>query len=192
LTDDPLTRLRTWLDEARDAGVAMPEAATLATATADGTPSARTVSVKVIDDRGLAFGTALTGRKAAELAENPRAALTFWWEPVGRQVRVEGVVERAPREEAERVWAARGRENRIATLVSRQGEPLVDRNDLERAYERADAQHGADVPCPEDWGVYRVIPRSVEFWQDDDRRLVARERHSVAADGVWSRQLLQP
>lgn len=188
----PLERLRAWLEEARTRGVRMPEAATLATATPDGAPSARTVSIKRVDRQSLAFGTALDGRKSAELAANPRAALTFWWEASGRQVRVEGRVEAAGREESERVWSERGRANRLATLVSRQGELLTDRGDLELAYERADAEYGDHIPRPDDWGVYRVIPDTIEFWQEDGRRLITRERHTRRANGRWSCELLQP
>lgn len=188
----PLDRLRTWLDEARAAGVRMPEAATLSTSTRDGGPSARTVSVKRIDERGLAFGTALDSRKVAELEANPRAALTFWWESAGRQVRVEGTTEAASRAETEQIWAERGRQNRLATLVSRQGEVLDDRRDLELAYARADTEHGDEVPCPDDWGALRVVPEMVEFWEEDERRLVVRELYALAEDGSWSRELLQP
>lgn len=190
--DAPLDRLRAWLEEASAGGVRMPEAATLSTSTPAGAPSARTVSVKRVDERGLAFGTALGSRKAAELAANPRAAMTFWWESAGRQVRVEGRVEAAGREEAEQVWSERGRENRLATLVSRQGEVLTDRRELELAYDLADAEYGDDVPCPDDWGVFRVVPDMVEMWQEDARRLVVRERYRLGADGRWSCDLLQP
>ncbi len=170
----------------------MPEAATLATATRDGAPGARTVSIKRVDQDGLAFGTTLDGRKAAELATNPRAALTFWWEALGRQVRVEGRVVQAAREEAELLWSERGRSNRLATLVSRQGEVLADRRELERAYDRADSEQGDDPPCPTNWGAYRIVPETIEFWHEDRRRLIVRERHTRGADGRWLTELLQP
>jgi pyridoxamine-phosphate oxidase len=189
---DPLDRLRAWLEDARVSGVRMPEAATLATATRDGEPSARTVSIKRVDRNGLAFGSATDGRKAAELGANPRAAVTFWWEVLGRQVRVEGRVDATRREEAERVWSERGRSNRLAALVSRQGEVLADRRELELAYERADLEHGDDPPCPDSWGVYRIIPATVEFWLQDSRRLITRERYTRRADGSWICELLYP
>jgi pyridoxamine 5'-phosphate oxidase len=187
----PLDVLRTWLAEAREAGVRMPEAATLSTASAAGVPSARTVSVKRVDEHGLAFGTSLRGRKAAELEANPHAALTFWWEPAGRQVRAEGRVEETSREEAEEVWSERGRANRLAAIVSRQGEILGGRRDLEEAYEKADAAHGEDIPCPPDWGVYRLVPGAVEFWREDERRLIERELYTREGEG-WTRVPLQP
>jgi pyridoxamine 5'-phosphate oxidase len=191
MREHPADRLRAWLAEARASGVRMPEAATLSTASGAGVPSARTVSVKRVDERGLAFGTSLGGRKAAELGANPHAALTFWWEAAGRQVRAEGRVEAASRAEAEKVWAERGRANRLAAIVSRQGKTLDDRRDLEAAYERADAEHGDEIPCPLDWGVYRLVPGAVEFWQEDERRLIERELFTREGDG-WTRVLLQP
>ncbi len=189
----PADLLRVWLTEAREAGVRMPEAATLSTASAAGVPSARAVSVKRIDERGLAFGSSLRSRKAAELSVNPRGALTFWWEPAGRQVRAEGRMEEASREEAEEVWSERGRANRLAAIVSRQGEVLGDRRDLEFAYEQAEAEHGEEIPCPSDWGVYRLVPEAVEFWQEDERRLIERELFTRADGGEgWTRVLLYP
>lgn len=193
MTSHPSDLLQAWLAEAREAGVRMPEAATLSTASAAGEPSARTVSVKRVDERGLAFGSSLRSRKASELGENPRAALTFWWEPAGRQVRAEGRVAVASREEAEAIWSERGRANRLAALASRQGEVLLDRRDLESAYEEADAAHGEEIPCPPDWGVYRLIPNAVEFWQEDDRRLIERELFTRAEAGEsWKRVMLYP
>lgn len=188
---DPIERLSAWLEDARASGLDQPEAATLSTASAGGVPAARTVSVKRVERRGLAFGTTLTGRKAAELAANPRAALTFWWEAIGRQVRVEGRVEALPRDEVEALWAERGRANRLATVISRQGEPLASREELEAAYDEADAAYGDEIPCPHDWGAFRVVPETVELWQQDDRRLIVRERFTRAGDG-WRSTLLQP
>lgn len=189
---DPLDKLRTWLEEARVSGVRMPEAATLATATREGVPSARTVSIKRVDQSGLAFGTALGGRKSAELDVNPRAALTFWWEVLGRQVRVEGRIVAAGRDEAELLWSERGRSNRLATLVSRQGEVLAERRELELAYDRADSEEGDDPSCPSNWGVYRIVPETIEFWLEDRRRLIVRERHTRQAHGRWLCELLYP
>lgn len=193
MTSPPSDLLQAWLAEAREAGVRMPEAATLSTASANGVPSARTVSVKRVEERGLAFGTSLHGRKAAELMANPHGALTFWWEAAGRQVRAEGRVEEASRQEAEEIWSERGRANRLAALVSRQGEVLGDRRDLESAYAEADAAHSEEIACPPDWGVFRLVPEAVEFWQEDDQRLIERELFTRTGDGLsWKRTMLYP
>jgi pyridoxamine-phosphate oxidase len=190
---EPLARLAGWLADARMAGLAMPEAATLATASRDGTPSARTVSVKRLDESGVVFGTSLASRKSAELDANPRAALVFWWEPTGRQARVEGRVELVSRAEAEAIWEERARANRIATIVSRQGAPLEDRAVLRAAFAEAVRRYGdGPIPCPEDWGAYRVLPDLVELWEQDEDRLVWREEFRRVADGAWVRTLLQP
>jgi len=190
---DPVERLRAWMDQARAAGLRMPEAATLSTVAGDGGPSARTVSVKRVDDAGLVFGTSLTGRKSDELRREPRAALTFWWEVAGRQVRVNGRVEDVPRAQAEQIWNERGRANRLVTVVSRQGQPLASRAALEDAFAQAAARFGdGPIPCPPDWGAYRLVPAAIEFWQEDEHRLIERELFTRRADGGWEATLLQP
>jgi len=190
---DPVARLRAWMEQARAAGLRMPEAATLSTVAGDGGPSARTVSVKRVGDAGLVFGTSLTGRKSDELRCDPRAALTFWWEVAGRQVRVEGRVQEVARAEAEQIWNERGRANRLATLASRQGQPLASRAALEDAFAQVAARFGdGPIPCPPDWGAFRLVATAIEFWEEDERRLIARELFTRGAGGDWEATLLQP
>jgi pyridoxamine 5'-phosphate oxidase len=178
---------------ARAGGVRMPAAATLSTVTLEGGPAARMVSVKRVDAHGLLVGTSLASRKSAELRAQPRAALTFWWEPLGRQVRAEGRVEPVAREEAKALWDERGRANRLVTLISQQGRPLASRRALEEAFARGSERFGdGPIPCPHDWGAFRVVPDAIEFWQEDERRLIERELFVRGPRGEWESTLLQP
>src|SRR5712692_8641720 len=122
LDADPIRQFQAWFEEARAEGVPLPEACTVATASADGRPSARMVLLKDVDERGFVFATNYESRKGGELAENPRAALLFYWHPLGRQVRVEGLVERVSPEESDAIFLARPRASRISALASRQSE----------------------------------------------------------------------
>jgi pyridoxamine 5'-phosphate oxidase len=190
LDQDPLRQFERWFDEAR-AAVPVPEATTLATASAQARPSARTVLLKGADERGFAFYTSYESRKGRELAENPWAALLFHWAPLGRQVRVEGVVERVPREESEAYFGTRPLGSRLAALASPQSRPLADRAELDRRYEAAAAAHGEDVPLPPHWGGFRLLPDAYEFWQHGDDRLHDRIRYERVGGG-WRRTRLGP
>ena len=143
LDPDPLRQFRRWFEEARDAGLEFPEAMALATATADGRPSVRMVLLKEADERGFAFFTNYESRKGGELEANPRAALLFHWQPLGRQVRVEGHVERVPAEESEAYFRTRPLGSRLAAWASPQSRPLTDRGELERLYAEAAARFPA-------------------------------------------------
>jgi pyridoxamine 5'-phosphate oxidase len=191
LDSDPLRQFRRWFEDAGRAGVAMPEAMTLATASAAGRPSARMVLLKAADERGLAFYTNLESRKARELGENPHAALLFHWQPLGRQVRVEGRVERVPADEAEAYFRTRPLGSRIAAWASPQSRPLASRDELERRVAAEAARHGDDPPLPPHWGGFRLVPAAFEFWQHGDDRLHDRVRYDRDGDG-WSRTRLAP
>ena len=187
LDRDPLRQFESWFDAAREAGVRAPEAMALATAASDGAPSARMVLLKGADERGFAFFTSYESRKGSELEANPRAALLFYWEPLGRQVRVEGMVERVSAEESDSYFASRAPGSRAGAAASRQSRPLADRAELDRAV----AALGDDVPRPEWWGGYRVRPERYEFWQHRENRLHDRFRYD--RDGLrWSIQRLYP
>jgi pyridoxamine 5'-phosphate oxidase len=160
----------------------------LATANADGAPSVRMVLLKAADERGLVFFTHYTSRKGRELAANPQAALLFHWDPLGRQVRVEGAVERVASEESDAYFATRPAGARAGALASRQSDVLGDRAELER---RAAEVAGADLARPETWGGFRVIPGAWEFWQHREDRLHDRFRYT-RRDGAWLIERLCP
>jgi pyridoxamine 5'-phosphate oxidase len=165
---------------------------TLATASADGAPSARMVLLKAADEDGFVFYSGYDSRKGSELAANPRAALVFYWQSLGRQVRVEGPVERASAEESDAYFASRPRASRLAAWASEQSRPLASRADLDRRYAELEAEYeGREVPRPERWGGYRLRPEAIEFWQHRDNRLHERIRYTRAREG-WTAELLSP
>ena len=193
LAPDPIEQFRTWFAEATAAGIAEPNAMTLATADASGVPSARVVLLKVIDPRGLAFFTNYDSRKGRELAENPRAALCFFWQPLERQVRIEGTVEKVDRAESEAYFAARPRQAQIGAWVSQQSRPITSRAELERL--EAELQQrfaGVAVPLPDYWGGYRVVPHAIEFWQGRPSRLHDRLLYTRSENGDWTIRRLSP
>jgi pyridoxamine 5'-phosphate oxidase len=193
LDSNPLRQFQRWYDEAEDSGVDVPEAVALATATPDGRPSARMVLLKRADERGFAFHTNYESRKGGELAANPRAALLFHWrKPQGRQVRIEGAVERVSVEESDEYFHTRPPASRIAAWASPQSRPLADRAELERLFADADARfRDQDVPLPPHWGGFVLVPDAYEFWQHGDDRLHDRLRYERHGDG-WRRFRLAP
>jgi pyridoxamine 5'-phosphate oxidase len=191
LDPDPLVQAGRWLDEARDAGVDGADAVALATATRDGAPSARMVLLKGFDRRGLTFFTGYESRKGRELDENPRAALILYWHGPGRQVRVEGRVERVSDEEADAYFATRPLGARLSAAVSRQSEVVRSRDELEEAAAALRERVGEDVPRPASWGGYRVVPEYWEFWQHRADRLHDRFRYRPDAGG-WLVERLAP
>ena len=191
LDPDPLAQFRDWLSAAGSA-CPRPDAMTLATSTAEGRPSARVVLLRGADERGFVFFTSRTSRKAAELADNPHAALVFHWYELGRQVRVEGCVEEVSQEESLAYWQTRPRESQVAAWASPQSRTLPSRSELDRLYADAGARfEGTDVPLPSFWGGYRVVPEQVEFWLHHDDRLHDRVRYVRDGDG-WRRERLAP
>ena len=191
LDPDPLRQLARWFEEAR-AVVRAPEAMALATADASGAPSVRMVLLKGFDESGLVFYTNVTSRKGAELDANPRAALLLHWDPLGRQVRVEGRVERVSAEEADAYFAGRPRGAQIGAHASEQSTVLAGRDELERRVEAAEREFdGTEVPRPETWGGYRVVPEAWEFWQHRDSRLHDRFRYTRDGSG-WRVDRLAP
>jgi pyridoxamine 5'-phosphate oxidase len=164
----------------------------LATAAADGAPSVRMVLMKGYDERGFAFFTNYDGRKARELAANPQAALLFHWEHFGRQIRIEGRVERVPREETAAYVRTRPRGSQLSALASPQSQVVESREVLEaRVAELAARYADAELPIPERWGGYRLVPRAFEFWQHRRDRLHDRFRYLPDGEG-WRIERLAP
>jgi pyridoxamine 5'-phosphate oxidase len=175
--------------------VAEPTAMVLATAASDGTPGARSVLLKGLDERGLVFFTNLRSRKGRELAENPRAALVFAWRALQRQVVIDGTVAPVTVEESDAYWETRPPGSRLGALASPQSEPLASREVLERRYEEVAARYPVDAgvpPRPEWWGGLRVVPSQVELWQGRPDRLHDRLRYRLAGPGQWVVERLAP
>jgi len=188
---DPVGQFNAWLAEAREAGVPLPEAMTLATADASGRPSARMLLLKGADEIGFTFFTGYESRKGRELEENPRAAIVVYWNELGRQVRVEGPVRRLSAEESDAYFETRPARSRAAAAASRQSEPIASREELEAEFERLLAEHGDAVPRPERWGGYVLEPETIELWEHRDDRLHDRFRFTREGNG-WRRERLSP
>lgn len=188
---DPVRQFNAWLEEAREAGLPLAEAMTLATADASGRPSARMLLLKGADENGFTFFTGYDSRKGRELEANPRAAIVVYWHPFGRQVRVEGPVRRLSPEESDAYFETRPPRSRAAAAASRQSEPVASREELEAELERLLAEHGDEVPRPERWGGYALEPEVIELWQHREDRLHDRFRFTREGDG-WRRERLAP
>ncbi len=192
LPADPLDLLRAWLDEAKATGMVNPAAMTLATAGGDGGPSARTVLLRGLDARGLAFYTNRGSRKGRDLAANPRACAVLYWRELDRQVIVTGPVEVVEDAESDAYFAGRRRGHRISAWASDQGAALPDRAALEAGFAAAEARFpGEDVPRPPSWGGYRIGLDAIEFWQSGDDRLHDRFVCAREGDG-WTVTRLAP
>jgi pyridoxamine 5'-phosphate oxidase len=191
LDPDPLRQFALWYSQAADA-VAAPEAVTLATATAAGAPSARMVLMKGFDQRGFVFYTNYFSRKGQEIAQNPRAAMLFHWQPLGRQVRIEGPVHRIDAAESDAYFATRAPGSRLSAAASPQSQPVESRAVLEDAVARLAARHpDGKVRRPDEWGGLRLVPSAYEFWQHGDDRLHDRFRYR-REDEAWVVERLGP
>jgi pyridoxamine 5'-phosphate oxidase len=192
LDPDPLRQFEAWFEEARAARIELAEATALATATRDGRPSARMVLMKGFDERGFVFYSGYESRKGRELAENPRAAMCFYWHALGRQARIEGTVERVAPEESAAYFGTRPLGSRLSATVSRQSQVVESREELQTAAEELRARYGEEaVPLPADWGGFRLAPEVFEFWQHREDRLHDRFRYRPA-DGGWLIERLAP
>lgn len=190
--DDPLALFQRWFQDAKRAGLFLPESMVLATASAEGTPAARTMLLKGFDERGFRFFSNYESRKGRELAENDRAALVFLWGVLQRQVRVAGRVERLSEAESRDYFATRPRGSQLGAWASNQSSVIPDRAALDgRFQEHEERFRGSDVPLPPNWGGYRLLPHSIEFWQGRTNRLHDRLLYTREAEG-WSLSRLAP
>jgi pyridoxamine 5'-phosphate oxidase len=192
LLDEALQRFRRQLDAARKTDLREPTAMTLATADAEGRPSVRTMLLKGVDERGFVFFTNSLSRKGRELQANPRVSLCFFWQPLMKQVRIDGRIEVVDDAEADKYWRTRPRDSQLGAWASQQSEPLADREILERRVaEYHDKFVDQQVPRPQHWPGYRVVPERIEFWKSGWHRLHERVCYDKTDEG-WTRFLLNP
>lgn len=192
----PLTRFATWYtDAAQHPAIADASVMTLATATPDGKPAARVLLLKEHGPQGFVFYGNMESRKFRELAENPHAALCFFWQPLGRQVRVEGTVARVSEAEADAYFATRGRGKQVGAWASLQSSPMPDREALKRRVAEMEARFASidPIPRPPHWSGYRLTPLTMEFWHEGEFRLHERARYTRAdATSAWQEEWLFP
>ena len=192
LDPDPSQAFAAWFAEAVAAGITQPEAMALATSTPDGRPSVRMVLLKGHDERGFTFFTNFESRKGDEIAVNPRAALALYWQPLNRQVRIEGAVGQIAEAESEAYFATRPPGSRIAAWASPQSRPIAGRQELDERYAATAGRFpSGDIPLPPFWGGYRVVPDAIEFWQGRENRFHDRVRYERDAE-AWTRSRLAP
>ncbi|AFY50834.1 Pyridoxamine 5'-phosphate oxidase [Nostoc sp. PCC 7524] len=190
---NPFIQFKKWFEQALAAQLPEPNAMTLATTTPDGCPSARMVLLKDFDDRGFVFFTNYNSRKGQELAENPQAALVFWWAELERQVRIVGRVEKTSDTESDQYFDSRPANSRLGAWASNQSEVIPKREVLEqRMQDFQNKYENQEVPRPPHWGGLRVIPREIEFWQGRSSRLHDRLLYTHLDDGSWKIQRLSP
>lgn len=190
---DPFRQFAAWFDEARAASPTEPNAMALATVGADGRPSLRMVLLKGADELGFVFYTNYESRKGRELADTPWAALTFFWPEMERQIRIEGRVEPVSAEESDTYFHSRPVGSQLSASASRQSEVITGREEIEERVAALSAQYeGQEIPRPENWGGFRVIPDAIEFWQGRANRLHDRLRYRLLASGGWQIERLSP
>ncbi len=194
LDPDPIVQFATWMEEAIAAGLPMPNTMTLATASAEGRPSARIVLLKGFDPDGFVFFTNYESRKSEELVANPCGALVFYWSELERQVRVTGTAERVSREETAHYWSTRPKGSCLGAWASPQSREVSGRDELDRLYADVAARWAdEDPPVPENWGGWRIKPLEIEFWKARSDRMHDRwlyERESLSLP--WLRSRLAP
>lgn len=193
LDPNPIAQFHRWFQQALDAGLTEPSAMTLATADAQGRPSARIVLLKAVEERGFVFFTNYESRKGRELAENPHAALVCYWGDLEREVLVAGTVNKSTREESATYFARRPRGSQLGAWVSRQSTVVPDHGFLEAELKAVEERFaGGAVALPDYWGGYILKPSRIEFWQGRPNRLHDRFQYSRLADGSWRIDRLSP
>jgi pyridoxamine 5'-phosphate oxidase len=192
MAPDPFSEFLLWFDGVLQAGIEEPNAFVVATAGPDGRPSARAVLMKEFDERGIVFYTGLKSRKSLDISVNPNAAATFVWIPLHRQVRFEGTIEAVDEDTADAYFATRPRGAQVAAHASRQSVVVGSREELEHRFDELSREFGdQEVPRPEWWGGWRLVPEVVEFWQGRPDRFHDRIRY-MRDDGGWRVDRLAP
>ncbi|NRA83765.1 MAG: pyridoxamine 5'-phosphate oxidase [Gammaproteobacteria bacterium] len=190
--DDPIAMFEQWFKQAQESGIVLPESLTLATATAEGKPSARVVLLKSVDQDGFVFFTNYNSRKGNELTQNPHAAMVFHWNILQRQVRIEGTIARVSEQESLEYFHSRPRGSQIGAWASYQSQEITSRSALAEKVKQLDQQYsGQEIPLPPFWGGFRLKPNHIELWQGRSDRLHDRYCFDASADG-WLRTLLSP
>lgn len=190
---NPFIQFKRWFAQALAAQLLEPNAMTIATATPDGKPSARMVLLKDFDERGFVFFTNYSSRKGQELAENPQAALVFWWVELERQVRIAGRVEKISENESDQYFYSRPENSRLGAWASNQSEVIESREVLEQRLQEFQSQYAnQEIPRPKHWGGLRIIPTEIEFWQGRPSRLHDRLLYSYLDNGSWKIERLSP
>jgi len=193
LDRDPIKQFNEWYQLAIDHGLKHPGAMSLATATRDGMPSVRIVLLKQSDRRGFVFYSNYESRKGRELAENPKAALAFFWPEFDRSIRIEGMITKLSSEESDKYFAERPREGQLSSLTSAQSRIVKNRAELDERYEKLRNEYeGKEIARPSHWGGYRLKPEAIEFWQHRYARLNDRILYTLMTDGSWSVCRLAP
>lgn len=193
VSPDPVAQMRSWLELAyKTPAIEEANAMCIATVAADGSPSSRMVLLRGLDERGLVFFTSYGSRKGRQIAENPRVAVTFYWAPLHRQLRVEGSVSQLAEDESDAYFASRPRGHQLSAWASEQGEPVETREILDERLKHFDERfEGEEVPRPHSWGGYVIAPDRFEFWQGRANRM--HDRLEYRREGrVWKLQRLQP
>mgnify|MGYP002777145634 CR=1 FL=1 len=192
VVEDPYKLFKKWYDEWCAFEKNEPSAMTLATCNKEGQPSARVVLLKAYDSRGFVFFTNYTSHKAHDLQENPKASLNFFWKPLGKQIRIDGHVEKATDHESDGYFETRSRESQIGAWSSKQSNIIREPDELaKRVKEFSESFKGQPVPRPPFWGGYRVIPEKIEFWQEGAHRLHTRLVYKNV-NGKWETHLIYP
>eukprot|EP01116_Phalansterium_solitarium_P012404 TRINITY_DN28656_c0_g1_i1.p1 TRINITY_DN28656_c0_g1~~TRINITY_DN28656_c0_g1_i1.p1 ORF type:complete len:216 (-),score=56.84 TRINITY_DN28656_c0_g1_i1:74-721(-) len=191
---DPIDQFKLWFSQALESNIYEPNAMSLATCSADGRPSNRMVLLKQVDQRGFVFYTNSDSRKGSQLADNPHAALCFWWGVLERQVRIEGTVERIELSETEKYFRSRPRGSQIGAWASRQSSVLAGRDELEQQVADCESRFGdEEIPVPGHWGGHRVVPTLIEFWKGRTSRLHDRLQFTRSSpDDSWTLVRLSP
>ncbi len=191
---DPLVRFRDWYEQARRTpGIDKPHAMALATVGEDARPSCRIVLLSSYDERGFVFHTNYASRKGEDIGRHPWVALTFWWDPLGYQVRIEGRAEKTSPAESDAYFAQRPRGNQLGAWASEQSRPIPAYQELLERLRHFEKEFAArPVPRPPHWGGYRVVPEAIEFWTNRENRLHERVLYERSADGGWRLRWLAP